>query len=250
MNPEGLPIIVENKAVVCRLKKANGIFEKVVFYGDSEIVGLTRCRSIVFWKLQTSVKVDPLAKKRELKVTAEVFHRIKTQNLLVDMVIPTGRFICRRGNPARDIRIIKFGSLSELTSEMFEDDYHQKAVESFQNSEFKNKEQPKVHIIDTVDEPIMEMWISPCGRYLLLNIKKPRLELWDLTTVPYPQCIQRYYGYKQGDHIMIPGFVGVNNSFIACGSEKTGEDACIQVWKRQTGELLARIPGTGFNSNY
>jgi len=50
------------------------------------------------------------------------------------------------------------------------------------------------------------MLLSPCKRYLLLNIKKPgsinnsntdqpRLELWDLTRVPAPICVQRYYGY-------------------------------------------------------
>lgn len=49
--------------------------------------------------------------------------------------------------------------------------------------------------IDKADETIMEMMTSACGRFLLLNIRKPWLELWDLTKVPHPKCVQRFYGY-------------------------------------------------------
>ena len=36
---------------------------------------------------------------------------------------------------------------------------------------------------------------------------------------------------------------------MVCGSEATGDDAYINIWKRNTGELLAKIPGSGFNSS-
>ena len=32
---------------------------------------------------------------------------------------------------------------------------------------------------------------------------------------------------------------------MICGSEATGEDAAIYIWKRDSGELLTRIPGSG-----
>ena len=43
--------------------------------------------------------------------------------------------------------------------------------------------------INQIDDTIIEMWTSNCGRYLLLNIKRPRLELWDLEKVPAPLCV-------------------------------------------------------------
>jgi WD40 repeat protein len=32
---------------------------------------------------------------------------------------------------------------------------------------------------------------------------------------------------------------------VICGSEATGEEAAIYIWKRDSGELLSRIPGSG-----
>mmetsp|Transcript_16453 Transcript_16453/g.27924 ORF Transcript_16453/g.27924 Transcript_16453/m.27924 type:complete len:170 (-) Transcript_16453:466-975(-) len=96
----------------------------------------------------------------------------------------------------------------------------------------------------------MEMQASPCGRDLLLNIMKPRLELWDLHKVPQPACIQTFTGYQQEHHILIPGFSGINQSFIICGSEANGDDAGIYIWKRETGKLLAKIKGSCSNSSY
>lgn len=37
---------------------------------------------------------------------------------------------------------------------------------------------------------------------------------------------------------------------MICGSEATGEQAYIYVWKRDSGELLYKIPGSGFNNNH
>ena len=97
----------------------------------------------------------------------------------------------------------------------------------------------------------MEMLVTADNRYLLLSFKgKPRLELWDLFRTPSPMCVQRYSGYEQSKCILIPGFAGVNQTFVVCGSESTGEDASIFIWKRDTGELLFKIPGSGFNSSF
>lgn len=49
---------------------------------------------------------------------------------------------------------------------------------------------------------------------------------------------------------MIPGFAGVNQTFVICGSEATGEEACIYIWKRDSGELLYKIQGSGFNNSF
>ena len=91
-----------------------------------------------------------------------------------------------------------------------------------------------VHHIDKVDDTIMEMVISPCGNFLLLNTKKPRLELWDLRITPVPQCIQRYNSPNSmpSQYILTPSFAGINEAFILWGREATGEEATINIFKR------------------
>lgn len=106
--------------------------------------------------------------------------------------------------------------------------------------------QPVVQHIDKKDDvTIMEMLTSACGRYLLLCVQKPWLELYDLTKTPQPKCVRRFIGYAQTDQILLPGFAGINESFVVCGSEGTGVDAAIYIWKRDTGELLTKLPGSG-----
>ena len=36
---------------------------------------------------------------------------------------------------------------------------------------------------------------------------------------------------------------------MVCGSEGTGEDAAIYIWKRDTGELLSKLPGSGHHGH-
>jgi hypothetical protein len=93
----------------------------------------------------------------------------------------------------------------------------------------------------------MEMTTSPCNNFLLIVTQKARLELWDLRTTPYPQCIQRFNcpNSKPNQYILTPAFAGINSSFILWGREATGEEACINIFKRATGELLYKIPGSG-----
>ena len=76
------------------------------------------------------------------------------------------------------------------------DEYYKKVKDEFtKGGKESNNVQPVVDHIDKSDETIMEMMTSPCGRFLLMNIRKPWLELWDLTKVPHPKCVQRFYGY-------------------------------------------------------
>lgn len=89
--------------------------------------------------------------------------------------------------------------------------------------------------------------MSPCQNFLLLMTQKSKLELWDLRTTPLPQCVQRFTSPEQkaNQYILTPAFAGINSSFILWGREATGEDACINIFKRSTGELLYKIPGSG-----
>ena len=173
--------------------------------------------------------------------------------MFVEFVITKDRFICRRGHPEAEIKIIKFKDLKkEIKKETFSEDSHRAALES--HSKNKDTEQPSIHHIskyaETKEDTAMEMEVSNDGKYLLLSFKTPRLELWDLTRCPSPICVQRYTGYRQSKCILIPGFAGVNQTFVICGSEATGEEACIYIWKRDSGELLYKITGSGFNNSY
>ena len=96
------------------------------------------------------------------------------------------------------IKVILFNNIKkDLRQEYLSEEYYNQCVEKHNKSNNKDCTQPGVHLIDKLDGVIMEMLLSPCKRYILLNIRKPnvissstdyqpRLELWDLQRVPLP----------------------------------------------------------------
>ncbi len=118
--------------------------------------------------------------------------RIKTNKLYIDIAISKERFIFRKGNldGGPEIKVIKFTNLKkDLKQELFSEEFLRSSKETHQKHKLREKEQQIVHKLENLDEKIMGMVLSTCGRYLLLNVEKPRLELWDLTKIPTPKCV-------------------------------------------------------------
>ena len=69
-----------------------------------------------------------------------------------------------------------------------------------------------------------------------VSLENPRLTLWDLNR---RECVMKYRGHKQQMHIVRPCFGGLNESLVLCGSE----DACIYIWNKEKGDLLAKLEG-------
>ncbi|XP_019864282.1 PREDICTED: WD repeat-containing protein 26-like isoform X1 [Amphimedon queenslandica] len=75
------------------------------------------------------------------------------------------------------------------------------------------------------DHPIMSLSLSKDARYALLNVASQGVHLWDLND----QClVRRYQGVTQGFYTIHSCF-GINDSFVASGSE----DHHVYIWNQR-----------------
>lgn len=102
-------------------------------------------------------------------------------------------------------------------------------------------------------EDLMAFSLSPCGRYLLANLRDRSLSLWDLgrragdsgrvvDPPPHPLARFRPPGTAEGElgrFVVRSCLGGVGGKFVATGTE-SGK---VPVWQRDTGELLAVLEG-------
>lgn len=121
-------------------------------------------KSIIIWEL-----VRTLNKQNENIIKARIVRRIQNTKFYQEIIITANRFICRKGNPGNEIKIVKFSNLkTELTGELLSDEFQKECLATHMKSADREKGQPKVHHIDKVDDTIMEMTVSPCQNFLLL----------------------------------------------------------------------------------
>jgi WD40 repeat protein len=84
--------------------------------------------------------------------------------------------------------------------------------------------------------PIMTFVVNSTDRLALLNISSQGLHLWDLQD----KCLIRtFQGNTQGTYTIYSCFGGVNESFIASGSE----DNTVYIWHVRREEPLAALHG-------
>uniref|UniRef100_A0A9I3EH27 CTLH domain-containing protein n=1 Tax=Anopheles dirus TaxID=7168 RepID=A0A9I3EH27_9DIPT len=84
--------------------------------------------------------------------------------------------------------------------------------------------------------PIMTFSVNSADRLALLNISSQGLHLWDLQD----KClVRRFQGVTQGNYTIYSCFGGVNESFVASGSE----DNKVYIWHIRQEEPLATLIG-------
>ncbi|XP_037933993.1 WD repeat-containing protein 26 homolog [Teleopsis dalmanni] len=84
--------------------------------------------------------------------------------------------------------------------------------------------------------PIMTFTINSADRLALLNISNQGLHLWDLED----KClVRRFQGIRQSNFAIHSCFGGVNESFVASGSE----DKLVCIWHIKREEPLAKLAG-------
>lgn len=84
--------------------------------------------------------------------------------------------------------------------------------------------------------PIMTFSINAADRLALLNISNQGLHLWDLED----KClVRRFQGIRQSNFAIHSCFGGVNESFVASGSE----DKFVVIWHIKREEPLAKLAG-------
>jgi WD40 repeat protein len=88
-------------------------------------------------------------------------------------------------------------------------------------------------------DPISSLDLSSDNRYLLCSVvahNAQEIRLWDLEE---RKLVQKYQGHKLTRFVVRACFGGVNQAFVASGSE----DSQVYVWHKETGTLLLVLPG-------
>jgi WD40 repeat protein len=84
---------------------------------------------------------------------------------------------------------------------------------------------------------ITSLCLSKDSRYALLNLRAiQEIHLWDLEE---QRIVQKYSGQKQGRFVIRSCFGGLNQTFIASGSE----DYKVYIWNRKKGCLISSLSG-------
>ncbi|KAL4528826.1 hypothetical protein Ndes2437A_g03363 [Nannochloris sp. 'desiccata'] len=116
------------------------------------------------------------------------------------------------------------------------------------SARFDSKKQRDSTLLD--GEDLMAFSTSPCGRYLLANLRDGTLSLWDLgsrcrRTLKLPVGLVSRFSPPGNPEGSLGRFVvrscigGIGSKFITTGTE-SGK---VPIWQRDTGELLAVLEG-------
>ncbi|KAH1072117.1 hypothetical protein J1N35_024445 [Gossypium stocksii] len=91
-------------------------------------------------------------------------------------------------------------------------------------------------LIEEVDM-ITSFSLSKDDKFLLVNLMNQEIHLWSIEGDP--KLISEYKGHKRTRFVIRSCFGGLDQSFIASGSE----DSQVYIWHRCSGELLLALPG-------
>ncbi|KAH7533693.1 WD repeat-containing protein 26 homolog [Ziziphus jujuba] len=95
----------------------------------------------------------------------------------------------------------------------------------------------KVERLIEEDQTITSFSLSRDNRYLLVNLLNQEIHLWNIQGDI--KLIAKYKGHKRTRFVIRSCFGGIDQSFIASGSE----DSQVYVWHRGSGELIEALPG-------
>ncbi|KAE8724860.1 Transducin family protein / WD-40 repeat family protein isoform 2 [Hibiscus syriacus] len=87
------------------------------------------------------------------------------------------------------------------------------------------------------DQPITSFSLSRDNRFLLVNLANQEIRLWNIEDDL--KLVSKYRGHKRTRFIIRSCFGGLDEAFIASGSE----DSLVYLWHRGTGELIETLPG-------
>ncbi|XVF14444.1 hypothetical protein REPUB_Repub09cG0060700 [Reevesia pubescens] len=87
------------------------------------------------------------------------------------------------------------------------------------------------------DQTITSFSLSRDNRFLLVNLLNQEIHLWNIEGDL--KLVSKYRGHKRTRFIIRSCFGGLEQAFIASGSE----DSLVYIWHRGTGELIEALPG-------
>ncbi|CAL9013259.1 unnamed protein product [Prunus brigantina] len=95
----------------------------------------------------------------------------------------------------------------------------------------------KVEILIEEDQTITSFSLSRDNRFLLVNLLNQEIHLWSIEGEI--KLVAKYKGHKRTRFVIRSCFGGLEQAFIASGSE----DSQVYVWLRGSGELIEALPG-------
>ncbi|KMT09105.1 hypothetical protein BVRB_6g132130 [Beta vulgaris subsp. vulgaris] len=95
----------------------------------------------------------------------------------------------------------------------------------------------KVENLVEEDQAITSFSLSNDGKFLLLNLANQEIHLW--TIDGDIKLVAQYKGHKRSRFVVRSCFGGLEQSFIASGSE----DSQVYIWHRSSGQLVDILPG-------
>ncbi|GKV15398.1 hypothetical protein SLEP1_g26191 [Rubroshorea leprosula] len=95
----------------------------------------------------------------------------------------------------------------------------------------------KVERLIEEDQTITSFSLSRDNRFLLVNLLNQEIHLWNIDGDVKLVC--KYKGHKRTRFVIRSCFGGLDQAFVASGSE----DSQVYIWHRGTGELIEALPG-------
>lgn len=86
-------------------------------------------------------------------------------------------------------------------------------------------------------QTITSFSLSKDNKFLLVNLLNQEINLWNIEGDP--KLIGKYRGHRRSRFIIRSCFGGLEQAFIASGSE----DSQVYIWHRSSGELIEALPG-------
>ncbi|KAF4397349.1 hypothetical protein G4B88_027089 [Cannabis sativa] len=87
------------------------------------------------------------------------------------------------------------------------------------------------------DQTITSFSLSKDNKHLLVNLLNQEIHLWNIQGDV--KLVAKYTGHKRSRFVIRSCFGGIDQAFIASGSE----DSQVYIWHRLTGELIEALPG-------
>ncbi|WOL03385.1 WD repeat-containing protein 26 [Canna indica] len=99
-----------------------------------------------------------------------------------------------------------------------------------------NKETEMKKLIEE-EQTITSFTLSQDNNHLLVDLLNQEIHLWSIKDDP--KLVNRYKGHKRSRYVIRSCFGGIEQAFIASGSE----DSQVYIWHRKSGNLVETLPG-------
>ncbi|XP_074589746.1 WD repeat-containing protein 26 homolog [Curcuma longa] len=149
----------------------------------------------------------------------------------------TDRSICIWDLEGTEIESWK-GRLKSMATDMVITKDHQKIISMYkENVIMLLDRETKTDKLIQEEQTITSFTLSHDNNFLLVNLINQEIHLWSIKDDP--RLVKRYKGHKRSRFLIRSCLGGIEQAFIASGSE----DSQVYIWHRNSGNLVEVLPG-------